>query len=244
MKTIITLFISSYFLLCSATMLYAMRVTTFDEYNLGNIRYSDRVRLTTDVNDFDFETDVSVDVNSDGSIDFLENATSVSYTDEFSFYIGNASSRYAVNNVLLWVGVSGSFTSFRLNDVVIGSDGVIHSNDPTVIWPYQELKPYCDSVVLIDIEAGINKRTSINDPVSSSQPLPVLFNELESDDPDLRVYATAFGAIKSGFNSVSPVNSDVLFARNNVTVTPEPSSCVLFGVGSGLLMIKKKWGRK
>jgi len=229
------------FLLCvNASQCYAMQLAEFSDYDLSDIKYENRIRISNDTSDFDYETDLSQDINHDGIISSFEENTFFSSGDESSVYVGNAHSSYALNNALLWIGISGQFESFKVDDMEITSANVTPANSLEIVWPYQEVIPYVDSVALIDIESSVIARASSADPVSSSNPFTVTLNSLVTDDNDFYAYISGYGSIKSGFNSVSPKNSDLLWQPASAPVAPEPGSMVLFGIGGLGLLIKRK----
>jgi hypothetical protein len=219
---------------------FAMQIASFEDYDLSEIKYDNRICISNDINDDDFKASSDVDINEDGEISFLESHTFYSDLPECNVFIGNASSRYDLNNALVWIGVKGEFESFKLGTLEIRPENVVDKNDTSVQWPYPELMPYVDSVLLIDIESSIAPRTSSNDPISSCHPFSFELHSLNSDDEDFYAYVNGFGSIKSGFNSVSPMDSDLIWAPSSLPVAPEPSSLILFSIGGLGLYIKRK----
>ena len=89
MKKIKLILITILFLSLNGGQLYAMRVIDFNEYNLNNLKYADRVCLSTDYDNYNFTSNQSHDVNKDGVVDFLEESTFLMKDNEFDFYVGN-----------------------------------------------------------------------------------------------------------------------------------------------------------
>lgn len=231
----------------------AISIVDVTTYNLNEITYDNRVRISTNMNDFAFESTESVDRNGDTVVDFLEQDVFYAEGDSCSVYVGNASSRYALNNVLMWVGFTGVFESVMIDDLSVSTSRAIPSTQVGLRWLHDSLVPLIDSVLLVDMESVVSTRTSTSDPVSSSQPLMFTLHNVISNDENLRIYIGAFGAIKSGFNSQTPSNSDVLFVPTNneegeaapessSLPVPEPTTLALAGVGLVMLLRKKLRG--
>ncbi len=230
----------------------AVRIISFEEVNLTNLKYTNRVRVSNELGNFNFETDYYDDSNNDGVIDFLEEDTFTTHNDEFELYIGNASSRYNLYDVILWIGVDGTFDNFQLDELTINSSDFTPSNNPNVVSPYVELQSLVDSVILIDMEEGISKRTSIHDPISTCSPQTVSLSSLQSQDKKFRLYIAGLGSIKSGFNSYTPVNSDILWIPEPVEIPnsdnnsyPVPEAGNIWSMGLGfMILILINMGRK
>jgi len=223
---------------------FGMSAISFDAYDMGNIKYDNRIRLSIDRDDYSFEATQSTDVNNDGKIDFLEKQTFIPNSDTFTILVGNASSRYGLHNALLWIGVDGNFEHFSLNETTIYSHNARAHSDPSIVWLYPELSNVIDKVILVDVQESIGKRASKNDPVSTSNPFPILFHNFLSNDPDARLYIGGYGAIRSGFNSQTPPTSDIVVApsptEQHAPVVPEPLSWIMISIGM-FGIIRKQW---
>jgi hypothetical protein len=226
----------------------AVQVVSFANYDLSNLRYTNRVRLSTDQSNFDFLSTTSNDWNNDGTVDFLETETFFTHESPSTIYIGNASTSYAVADALLWIGVDGEFNSFNVDSVQITQANALKSNDSSIVWPYSELKNYIDYVALVDMQQGIGKRV-LGSAVNSCVPLSINLSGFSSGVNSCRMYIGAFGSITSGFNSFTPSNSDIVFMpKNDVSggatpAVPEPGTVVCLGIGLvGLL--KQKFSRR
>jgi hypothetical protein len=215
-------------------------VVSFSDYDLSNIKYDNRLRFSNDRDDFDFDAESSWDINGDAKISGIEYKTFYEHSESCDIYIGNAHSRYEINNALVWIGLSGTFDSFRIDETLIRSDTVLSVLDESIVWPYDGVESFFDSVVLIDIASPISTRASSSDPIASSNPFHLRMHSLITDDADFYAYITGFGAIKSGFNSQSPETSDILWQPDMSAVAPEPASIVLFSLGGIGLVIKRK----
>jgi hypothetical protein len=237
MRRILLLFV---FLCFSTPNSDAMQVADFDDYDLTNIKYENRIHITHDDQDFDFETDESHDINSDGLLSPFEQNSFLSTDKQCRTYIGNAHSYYTINNALLWIGVAGDFDSFYVDDIKISYEDMVLADDPTVVWPYQETIHGIDYITLVDIESSIGSRLSDSDPVSSCDPYSLTFHSIVSDDQEFYAYITGFGAIKSGFNSVSPQNSDLIWKPDATPIVPEPASVSLFCLGGLGMLVKRR----
>lgn len=219
---------------------YASTSVHFNEYDLSTIKYENRLRFSNDHDDFDYEAEQSYDIDGDGVIEGIEYKTFFERGQACDIYIGNAHSRYELNNALVWIGLSGDFDSFQIDEATIKSDSVYAAYDESIVWPYADLKAYVDSVVLFDIAAPITTRASNSDPVSSSAPFHLRMHSLVTEDADFYAYVTGFGAIKSGYNSRSPDTSDIIWRPDMSAVAPEPASIVLFSLGGIGLVVKRK----
>ncbi len=226
-----------------AVDVFALTVGSFTDYNLSKVKYENRVRVSNEINDFDYESELNVDSNLDANIDFLETNTFNS-SEELDVYLANAHSRYAIANALVWIGFEGLIDSVEVNGLNVENSKMISALDPAVVWPHPELIGVIDTVLLLDIESQINKRSSSADSVATSNPYHISIKNFSYSSDSLRVYVSAFGSIKSGFNSVSPNNSDCLLYMekttgvisadalpvNASTPVPEPLSLVMLGL--------------
>ena len=218
---------------------YALKTASFEDYDLDSIKYTNRIRISHDENDFDFISETSRDVNGNAAIDWFEEATAVSYENECSLYIGNHHSRYTLHNALLWIGISGRFESFQIDALPINKEDAYAAADPSVIWPDARLVTAFDSVALVDAERVIGPRSSREEPVSSCGPAALTVHSPVTDDPDFYTYVSAFGSIKSGFNSVTPGNSDLIWKPLSSSIAPEPASFLLFIIGGVSMCIRR-----
>ncbi len=235
----------SFILFCSVSILllcsgydYALTVADFADFNFSKIKYTDRVALSSNIDDFDFEADGSDDSNGDGKIDILEeNTFTITGEGPFKFFIGNKSSRYNLRDILLWIGTDGKLSSFTLNGTSISLPSAFTANDQGIYWPSPEMKEYIDSVFLIDMEEGLGKRGSIRLPVSTSDPMEVILDDIAAAE-GARVYITAIGSIKSGFNSIAGPNSDILILKQDSAPIPEPVTFSIAVIGIAISGLK------
>ena len=222
----------------------AVTIGTWADYNMSKVKYKNRVLLSNNAADFDFRSEDSHDVNGDGIIDFLEAETFVSQGTSCEIFVGNESSRYALKNVLLWIGVSGSFDEFTVDGLKVCSSDALDTNEPESFFPHSELSSFVDQVVLLELEEGVGKRTSKYDPVSSCGPLSLVLSDFISSDSEVRVYMSVYGAIKSGFNSYAMSSSDILFMPEvcaaETQPVPEPATILLSVLGIAALVVRKK----
>ena len=227
----------------------AFEIVNFNEIVFKDKQYDSRVALSTNSEDFDFITEDSCDLNQNGQIDGAEYKTWVSNDSGCKLYIGNKSG-YTVTNTLLWIGIDGDFETFMLDDFQIDKSNAYAADNADIVWLYEgsedyewvcnDLKESIDWVVLLDMEDSPGKRISEEAVLSSG----ILEYELSSyvGETGTGIYIGAFGAIKSGYNSYSSVDSDILWMPSNggiAPAAPEPISTVLFFVGTGILWKKR-----
>jgi hypothetical protein len=239
-KHIIAIFLVLY----ACAPVYATRAINFSDVDLDEIKYENRIVLSSEKDDFDFLAETSFDVNQNGVEDFCETNTFYSQEPSATLYIGNAHTRYELSNALLWIGVTGTFQSFSINDMVVSYQDALPASHEAVVWPHLSIRDYVDSVLLIDLESPIAPRLSAADPIRSCEVLSVTFDSLVTDDPFCSIYVGGYGAIKSGFNSVTPSASDFLWKPIYNTVAPEPSSLILFSIGGIGFLAKRKHNKK
>lgn len=225
---------------------WAMHVVDFHTYDLADLRYENRIRLSTRISDYDFETSEDHDVNMDGTYQYCETDTFFHEASQCSMYFANAHSRYSLSNVLVWIGLSESIQQMKINDTIITEQNCIPMSDSSILWPHESLKEIVNYVVLLDLEESIEPRLR-DEPIASCNPYMLTFSDVYANDDSILMYATAFGAVKtSGFNSYSPSNSDVLFLAHSektqpIAPVPEPTS--LFFLVVGCISIRKLYMR-
>lgn len=214
----------------------------FSDYTFKSTQYSNRIRLSTNISDYDFLDNSSSDYNNDGVVDYLETGGFFNDAESVSVYVGNEHTRYDMQNALLWVGVDGSFNRVNVDGTSYNASDAYSAGDVDIRWLDNNLKDDIDNVFLFDVGYIINNREKDNS-ISSCSPGIVQFSDYVGSD-DTRFYIGGLGSIKSGFNSYTPADSTVLWAPGSVSgadtpVAPEPVSLLLFSLGGVSLGVRK-----
>ncbi|MBN1492778.1 MAG: hypothetical protein JW938_01375 [Candidatus Omnitrophica bacterium] len=238
----------------SGLQVEAMSLVSFADYDFSHLSYDNRIMISADITDNDFQSETSIDSNGDGSMDILEHNTFVTSGDSASLYLGNLHNSYDIARELLFIGIDGTWTSFTANGIAVNTADVAQANDPDVFFTNSEIAGLLDQVALFEIEYKLEDREPNDSPVGENDPYEIVLSDIVSYDESLRFYCGGYGFISSGnMNSFTPLNSAVLFLPSiesivdgvnedspNSAPVPEPTVLLLFGTSVVYLLINER----
>ncbi|MFC1809526.1 PEP-CTERM sorting domain-containing protein [Candidatus Omnitrophota bacterium] len=229
---------------------YAISLVSFADYDFSQLNYDNRIRISSDSSDADFESASLIDSNTDGVVDYLEENSFVALGSDATLYLGNKHNSYDIARSLLFIGIDGGFESFNVNGINVSSDNVSLIGNSEVYFKDSALIDYLDSVALFELDQKIEDRNPNDSPIGENNLIEITINNLISSDQDLRMYCGAYGFIASGtMNSYTPHNSAVLFVpsldnaneegnANQENPVPEPTTLLTFGTSLLFLFMK------
>jgi hypothetical protein len=242
---------------CLSSQAQAITLVSFKDYDFSALNYSNRVRLSGDVNDADFLADTSMDSNNDGIVDYLEENTFTLTGESATLFLGNGHNSYDIVRALFFVGIDGNVDSFSLNALNVNQAQFTPASDPSVHFADTNLAALLDQVVLFEIGTKLEDREPNDSPVGANNPFAITLADVVSQDTNLRMYCGAYGFIASGaMNSYTPQNSDVIFMptipvkpnddgnEENPTNEPVPEPTVLLMFGTAVVYVLMKERRR
>jgi hypothetical protein len=246
-----------FFLFYLSSQAQAITLVSFNDYDFSALNYSNRVRLSGDVNDQDFLADTSIDSNNDGIVDHLEENTFALTGESATLFLGNGHNSYDIANALFFVGIDGNVDSFSVNALNVNQAQFTPVSDPSVYFSDASVAALLDQVVLFEIGTKLEDREPNDSPVGANAPFEITLSDIVSQDTTLRMYCGAYGFIASGvMNSYTPQNSDVVFIptihakpnddgnEENPTTEPVPEPTVLLMFGTAVVYVLMKERRR